>query len=119
METEKLKNLCAPIPAALHEQVRQRQGESGKNLGEYMTWLISVFGKSKCEQKGLQKVSTFSTRFYDVSKAFLGTKCSPFEYPGRRGLLQEWVPWGPNAHFGTQRPIALILSTLRVRPLAV
>ena len=35
-----------------------------------------VFGKSKCEQKGLQKVSTFSTRFYDVSKAFLGTKCS-------------------------------------------
>ena len=36
----------------------------------------SVFGKSKCEQKGLQKVSTFSTRFYDVSKAFLGTKCS-------------------------------------------
>lgn len=76
METEKLKNLCAPIPAALHEQVRQRQGESGKNLGEYMTWLISVFGKSKCEQKGLQKVSTFSTRFYDVSKAFLGTKCS-------------------------------------------
>ena len=85
----------------------------------YLTYSKSVFGKSKCEQKGLQKVSTFSTRFYDVSKAFLGTKCSPFEYPGRRGLLQEWVPWGPNAHFGTQRPIALILSTLRVRPLAV
>ena len=55
-----------------------------------------------------------------------------------KGLLQEWVPWGPNvhislqgakrllsvlpgpsAHIGTQSPYALILNTLSVCPLAV
>ena len=31
---------------------------------------ICVFVKRKCEQKGPQKVSTFSTRFHVVSNAF-------------------------------------------------
>ena len=31
---------------------------------------INVFVKRKCEQKGPQKVSTFSTRFHVVSNAF-------------------------------------------------
>ena len=34
------KNLCAQIPIDLHRQVREHQEESGKSLGEYMTWLI-------------------------------------------------------------------------------
>lgn len=40
---EKIKNLCAPIPADLHAQVRERQEQSGKTLGQYMTWLITQF----------------------------------------------------------------------------
>ncbi len=40
---EKLKNLCAQIPESLHAKVRQKQVESGKPLGEYMTQLISEF----------------------------------------------------------------------------
>lgn len=40
---EKLKNLCAQIPESLHAKVRQRQVESGKPLGEYMTQLITEF----------------------------------------------------------------------------
>lgn len=37
---EKMKNLCAPIPEALHTQLRERQIESGMPLGEFMTQLI-------------------------------------------------------------------------------
>ena len=34
---EDIKNLCAPIPSALHAQVRENQEASGKTLGQYMT----------------------------------------------------------------------------------
>lgn len=40
---ENIKNLCAPIPADLHRQLRERQEESGQTLGQYMTWLITTF----------------------------------------------------------------------------
>ena len=40
---ENIKNLCAPIPAELHAQLRERQEESGQTLGQYMTWLITTF----------------------------------------------------------------------------
>ena len=40
---EDIKNLCAPIPSALHAQVRENQEASGKTLGQYMTWLITQF----------------------------------------------------------------------------
>lgn len=40
---EDIKNLCAPIPASLHQKVRKEQGASGKTLGEYMTWLLKEF----------------------------------------------------------------------------
>ena len=40
---EKMKNLCAPIPAQLHARVREEQESSGKTLGQYMTWLLEKF----------------------------------------------------------------------------
>lgn len=40
---EKMKNLCAPIPASLHARVREEQESSGKTLGQYMTWLLTKF----------------------------------------------------------------------------
>lgn len=40
---EKMKNLCAPIPAQLHARVREEQENSGKTLGQYMTWLLTQF----------------------------------------------------------------------------
>lgn len=52
-----IKHLCAPIPEALHAQLRENQERSGKNLGEYMTWLITQFyeyeqgGKSTMDDK--------------------------------------------------------------------
>jgi len=40
---ENVKNLCAPIPADLHAQLRERQEASGQTLSQYMTWLITKF----------------------------------------------------------------------------
>ena len=40
---EKTKNLCAQIPEALHNRVRQEQERSGQTLSQYMTWLITQF----------------------------------------------------------------------------
>jgi hypothetical protein len=58
---ENLKNLCAQIPESLHNQVRQRQMESGKSLGEYMALLITTFYEmeGKTMAKGDQRTVAF------------------------------------------------------------
>ena len=40
---ERIVHLCAPIPASLHARVREGQENSGKTLGQYMTWLLTKF----------------------------------------------------------------------------
>ncbi len=52
---EDIKNLCAPIPSALHAQVRENQEASGKTLGQYMTWLIT-------------QLTWLITQFYEYEK---------------------------------------------------
>ena len=47
---EKVKNLCAPIPAGLHARVREAQEASGQTLGQYMTWLIQTFYDNQKEE---------------------------------------------------------------------
>ena len=47
---EKVKNLCAPIPAGLHARVREEQEASGQTLGQYMTWLIQTFYDNQKEE---------------------------------------------------------------------
>ncbi|MDB7954140.1 hypothetical protein [Flavonifractor plautii] len=47
---EKVKNLCAPIPAGLHARVREEQEASGKTLGQYMAWLIQTFYDNQKEE---------------------------------------------------------------------
>ena len=75
---ERIKNLCAPIPESLHEKVRQKQGESGKNLGEYMTWLITEFYKQEgvVMMKGDQRTVAFQVdaELFEKFKEFLKTK---------------------------------------------
>lgn len=75
---ERIKNLCAPIPESLHEKVRQKQGESGKNLGEYMTWLITEFYKQEgvVMMKGDQRTVAFQvdSELFEKFKEFLKTK---------------------------------------------
>ena len=75
---ERIKNLCAPIPESLHEKVRQKQGESGKNLGEYMTWLITEFYKQEgmVMMKGDQRTVAFQVdaELFEKFKKFLKVK---------------------------------------------
>ena len=75
---ERIKNLCAPIPESLHEKVRQKQGESGKNLGEYMAWLITEFYKQEgvTMMKGDQRTVAFQVdaELFAKFKEFLKTK---------------------------------------------
>ena len=40
---EKTVNLCAHIPASLHNRVREAQQNSGMTLNEYMTILITEY----------------------------------------------------------------------------
>lgn len=49
---ENIKHLCAPIPEALHTKLREQQEKSGKNLSQYMTWLITQFYEN--ETKGAE-----------------------------------------------------------------
>lgn len=44
---EKTVNLCAHIPASLHNRVREAQQSSGMTLNEYMTRLITEYYERK------------------------------------------------------------------------
>ena len=52
---EKIKNLCVPIPAPLHDRGREGQENSGKSLGQYMTWLLEKFYEN---EKGVRASMT-------------------------------------------------------------
>ena len=70
-----IKNLCAPIPAELHTQLRQRQEASGQTLGQYMTWLITKFyeEEGKPTMKGNQRTVAFqvSEELFERFKDYL------------------------------------------------
>ena len=61
---EEMKNLCAMIPVDLHAKVRAQQEASGKNLGQYMTWLITQFYEN--EQGGKNMIDDKKTVAFQV-----------------------------------------------------
>ena len=75
---ENIKNLCAPIPAELHAQLRRRQEESGQTLSQYMTWLITKFYESegKTTMKENQRTVAFQvpTELFEQFKDYLKRK---------------------------------------------
>ena len=78
-----IKNLCAPIPAELHTQLRQRQEASGQTLGQYMTWLITKFYES--EGKSTMKESQRTVAFQVSAELFDQFK----DYLKRKGIKQN------------------------------
>ncbi len=80
---ENTKNLCAPIPAELHAQLRQRQEESGQTLSQYMTWLITQFYES--EGKTAMKENQRTVAFQVPEELFEQFK----EYLKQRGVKQN------------------------------
>ena len=61
---ENIKHLCAPIPEALHTKLREQQEKSGKNLSQYMTWLITQFYET--EQGGKNMIDDKKTVAFQV-----------------------------------------------------
>ena len=80
---ENTKNLCAPIPAELHAQLRQRQEESEQTLSQYMTWLITKFYES--EGKSTMKENQRTVAFQVSTELFEQFK----EYLKRQGIKQN------------------------------
>lgn len=78
------KNLCAQIPINLHRKVREQQEQSGKSLGEYMTWLITTFYQSEEEQK-MTNAETRTVAFQVPAELFEEFK----DYLQRRGMKQK------------------------------
>lgn len=65
---ERTKNLCAQLPESLHTKVREKQGESGKTLSEYMTQLITEF--YEMEGKTMAKGDTKTVAFQVTPEMF-------------------------------------------------
>ena len=78
------KNLCAQIPIDLHRKVREHQEQSGKSLGEYMTWLITEFYQSK-EEPNIMNTETRTVAFQVPAELFEEFK----EYLQRHGMKQK------------------------------
>ena len=73
--TENIKNLCAPIPAALHARLRERQEASGLTLGQYMTELITNYYETEgtAAMKENQRTVAFQVpeELFEQFKAYL------------------------------------------------
>ena len=78
------KNLCAQIPVDLHRQVREHQEESGKSLGEYMTWLITTFYQTE-EDKQMSSTETRTVAFQVPADLFEQFK----DYLNRHHIKQK------------------------------
>ncbi len=80
---EKTKNLCAPIPEALHAKVREHQEASGQTLGQYMAWLITKFYEE--EGKTMAKDNQRTVAFQVDAELFERFK----EYLKAHGIKQN------------------------------
>lgn len=83
---EPTKNLCAPIPASLHAQLRERQEASGQNLAQYMTDLIRKF--YEMEEKNTMSTAKTNQRtvaFQVPEELFKQFK----EYLNKEGIKQN------------------------------
>ena len=94
--TERVKNLCAPIPESLHSQLRARQEESGQTLGQYMTWLITKFYETEMKPMAKENQRTIafqvSTELFEQFKDYLkrnGIKQNAFFLGCIRQALEE------------------------------
>ena len=81
--SENIKNLCAPIPAELHAQLRERQEASGQTLGQYMTELITKFYEQ--EMKPTMKRNQRTVAFQVSEELFSEFK----DYLNRKGIKQN------------------------------
>ena len=82
---EKVKNLCAPIPAGLHARVREEQEASGKTLGQYMAWLIQTFYENQVKEENIMIMDKRTVAFQLPGELFEKFKA----YLHERGIRQN------------------------------
>lgn len=82
---EKVKNLCAPIPAGLHARVRKEQEASGKTLGQYMAWLIQTFYENQVKEENIMIMDKRTVAFQVPGELFEKFKA----YLQERGIRQN------------------------------
>ena len=82
---EKVKNLCAPIPAGLHARVREEQEVSGKTLGQYMAWLIQTFYENQVKEENIMIMDKRTVAFQVPGELFEKFKA----YLQERGIRQN------------------------------
>ena len=93
---EKTRNLCAQIPAELHDKVRQRQAESGNTLSQYMTLITKFYEMEENAKMDKDNVRTVAfqvpTELFEQLKAYLkrnGIKQNAFFLDCIRQALAE------------------------------
>ena len=59
---EKTKNLCAQIPETLHGTVRTHQLESGKNMNDYITELLTDYYEKQKGMKTMENTRTLAVQ---------------------------------------------------------
>ena len=59
---EKTKNLCAQIPETLHGTVRTHQLESGKNINDYITELLTDYYENQKGMKSMENTRTLAVQ---------------------------------------------------------
>ena len=59
---EKTKNLCAQIPETLHGTVRTHQLESGKNMNDYITELLTDYYENQKGMKSMENTRTLAVQ---------------------------------------------------------
>lgn len=79
---ENMKNLCAPIPEALHAQVMQEKDQLGQTLSEYVQQVLNEHFNGK-DGKAMDKTRTMA--FQIPEELFLQLK----EYLQKHGLKQK------------------------------
>ena len=104
---ENVKNLCAPIPAELHAELRRRQEASGLTLAQYMTRLITKFYEQEMKpiMKENQRTVAFqvSTELFEQFKDYLkrkGVKQNAFFLDCIQQALEEQAQEGGEALHG-------------------
>lgn len=85
---EQTKNLCAQIPVSLHTRVRQEQEESGKNLSEYITEVLTQYYEGGSNMASRTLAIQISEELFGKLKAHIAAES---QRQGRKITQKEFI----------------------------
>ena len=57
---DQLKNLCAPVPLALHTRVMEEKERTGQTLGQYITAVLTEYYETKGKGSNMEFTRTLA-----------------------------------------------------------